>query len=166
MKQFTLMLDDDLYARIEEWGNENDRSFSESCRHGLRMFFLPATDPEKAKRGRKVFEPPTVEEIEKYIIEKNYSFTAEAFWAYYDERGWRIGNQPMRDWRKACLTWQRRRESEVSARNSLEAALKHPPMYTGIQSPPAGSEADRERLRKEMEEFENSLPPEERRIKP
>lgn len=40
----------------------------------------------------------------------------------------------------------------------------HPPMYTGIPSPPPGSEADREKLRKEMEEFENSLPPGERRI--
>lgn len=153
MKQFTLLLDDDLWDAAEEWGHTHDRSFSESLRHGLRMFFLPTTSPEKAPRGRIPFEPPSVEEIAQYIIEKGYSFAAEDFYRYYDRKKWRIGNQPMRDWRRACVTWQKN-----------EVKPSHPPMFTGIPSPPPGREDYREKLRKEMEEFENGLPPGERRV--
>lgn len=165
MKQFTLLLDDDLYEIIEQWGHANDRSFSESCRHGLRIFFLPATSPEKAKRGRNIFEPPTVEEIGQYIIEKGYSFGADAFWGYYDSKGWKVGNQPMRNWRSACLTWQKRREAEGTARASLASAVAHPPMYTGTPSPPPCSPEQAEKNRDEMEKWEReNLPPEQWRI--
>ena len=140
MKQFTLMLDDDLYDIIEQWGHANDRSFSESCRHGLRIFFLPATAPEKAKRGRNIFDPPTIEEIGQYIIEKGYSFGADSFWAYYESKGWKVGNQPMRNWRSACLTWQKRREAEGTARASIESALH----YRQKPSPEAISEKELE----------------------
>ena len=125
MKQFTALLDDDLYVVIEEWSHANDRSFSESLRHGLRMFFVPATDPIKAKRGRNVFEPPELEEIRQYSLEKGYSFEPEAFHAFYESKGWRIGNQPMRNWKAACLTWQKRREAEGTARASLDSALHY-----------------------------------------
>lgn len=57
----------------------------------------------------KRFSPPTLEELTAYIREKGYTFSAEAFIAYYDSVGWRIGGKsPMKDWRSACVTWQKR----------------------------------------------------------
>lgn len=51
---------------------------------------------------------PTLAEVQEYIAEKGYRVDAEAFMAYYDSVGWRIGNKPMRSWRSALTTWERR----------------------------------------------------------
>jgi hypothetical protein len=156
MKQFTVLLDDDLYDFIEQWSTSNDRSFSESVRHGLRIFFLPATSPEKTKRGRNVFEAPELEEIRQYSLEKGYSFEPEAFHAFYESKGWRIGNQPMRNWKAACLTWQKRKDEVRSTRDTVKNAVKP---YEPL------SEETRETLRKQMEELDAALPEDQRRIK-
>ena len=51
---------------------------------------------------------PTLAEVQSYIAEKGYRVDAEAFMAYYDSVGWLIGNKPMRSWRSALTTWERR----------------------------------------------------------
>ena len=50
---------------------------------------------------------PTVEEVEAHIKEKGYDFDAESFVAYYDSNGWMVGKKPMKNWKAACITWQR-----------------------------------------------------------
>ncbi len=63
------------------------------------------------KRAR--FVEPTPEEVDAYIAEKGYSgFDGEGFCAFYASKGWKVGNQPMKDWRRACTTWQKRREAD------------------------------------------------------
>ncbi len=63
---------------------------------------------EKAKR----FKKPTVKEVADYIREMRYSFDAAQFVAYYTAVGWKVGRNPMKDWKAACSTWQRRQQSE------------------------------------------------------
>jgi len=64
----------------------------------------PDDDPPPTRR----FTPPTLEEIRTHITEKRYTFTAEAFLAYYTANGWKVGRNAMKDWRAACVTWQGR----------------------------------------------------------
>ena len=72
------------------------------------------------KRAR--FVPPTPEEVDAYIAERGYSgFDGEGFCAFYASKGWKVGNQPMRDWRRACVTWQKRREAERQTTREKEA---------------------------------------------
>lgn len=59
--------------------------------------------PQKGTR----FQKPTVEEVEAHIKEKGYDFDAESFVAYYDSNGWMVGKKPMKNWKAACITWQR-----------------------------------------------------------
>ena len=47
-----------------------------------------------------------------YIREKGYTFDAEAFWNYYESKGWIVGRTPMKKWRSACVTWQRHAQAE------------------------------------------------------
>lgn len=61
----------------------------------------------KGKGGARMARP-TLAEVQSYIAEKGYHVDAEAFMAYYDSVGWRIGNKPMRSWRSALTTWERR----------------------------------------------------------
>lgn len=53
------------------------------------------------------FAPPSVLEVEEYCQSKKYSFDPEAFVAYYGSIGWMVGKHKMKDWKKACTTWQK-----------------------------------------------------------
>lgn len=57
------------------------------------------------KKESKRFVKPTVEEIKAYIFEKGYTFDAEAFFAFYESNGWKVGRNPMKNWKMACTTW-------------------------------------------------------------
>lgn len=58
------------------------------------------------KESSKRFKKPTLEELEAYINEKGYHFSASNFINYYDSVGWKIGKSPMKDWKAACRTWE------------------------------------------------------------
>lgn len=79
---------------------------------------LPPYNPPKGggetKGGVKPkrFSKPTVEEIQKYIDEKHYAFTAEAFFNHYESVDWKIGKSPMKNWKAACRTWNEKRKAE------------------------------------------------------
>lgn len=55
----------------------------------------------------KRFKKPTVEEVQAHIDEKQYHFDAESFIAYYESNGWKVGKSPMKNWKMACVTWER-----------------------------------------------------------
>lgn len=69
--------------------------------------------PSSKDEGRR-FAKPTLEEVEDYIEERGYHFSATAFWCHYEANGWKVGRNPMKDWRAACATWEHRRKEEVT----------------------------------------------------
>lgn len=71
-------------------------------------------------RPRKRFEPPTVEEVQGRIDEKGYGVSAERFVSYYESNGWRVGRNPMRDWRAALASWESRDRKEAGDARSEE----------------------------------------------
>lgn len=52
------------------------------------------------------FTPPTDEEIRAYVLEKGYHFNPEQFVPHYQSKGWKVGKEPMKDWKAACRTWE------------------------------------------------------------
>lgn len=56
----------------------------------------------------KRFAPPCVDDVKSYVVEKNYHFDAESFVAFYASKGWKVGNVLMKDWKSACVTWEKR----------------------------------------------------------
>lgn len=60
--------------------------------------------------------PPTPEEVDAYIAERGYGgFDGEGFCAFYASKGWKVGNQPMRSWQSAVVTWAKRRDAGKTA---------------------------------------------------
>lgn len=55
---------------------------------------------------RVVFVRPSLNELQAYITEKGYTFTADAFIAHYESNGWLVGKNKMQSWKAACKTWQ------------------------------------------------------------
>lgn len=63
-------------------------------------------DIEKSKKKR--FTPPTATEVREYAAEKGYHLDADAFVDFYESKGWKVGNQSMKDWKAAVRNWIRR----------------------------------------------------------
>lgn len=59
---------------------------------------------------RHHFTPPTVDEVRAYCAEKGYSLDADRFVDYYTSNGWRVGKNPMKDWKAAVRTWNRKEQ--------------------------------------------------------
>lgn len=65
--------------------------------------------------GRSHFQKPTLEEISLYCRERNNNVDPEQFFNFYESNGWKVGKNPMRDWKAAIHTWEKR-EKEIPAR--------------------------------------------------
>ena len=64
------------------------------------------------------FTAPTLDEVKAYANEKGYTgFNAERFIAYYESNGWRVGRNPMKDWRAACRNWAAKDVSPITGRS-------------------------------------------------
>ena len=53
------------------------------------------------------FTPPTVEQVQAYCKERGNAVDPQRFVDFYTAKGWRVGNQPMKDWKAAVRTWER-----------------------------------------------------------
>ena len=60
---------------------------------------------------RARFTPPTVEEVRAYCTEKGYTVDPQRFVDYYTSVGWRVGKNPMKDWKAAVRTWNGKEQS-------------------------------------------------------
>lgn len=57
--------------------------------------------------GRNKFSPPTLEEVKAYCAERGSHVDAERWFNYYTSNGWKVGKNPMMDWKAAVRTWER-----------------------------------------------------------
>lgn len=69
---------------------------------------------ESKKKTRKRFSPPTIQEVEEYCKERNNGISAESFVAFYESKGWKVGNSPMKDWKAAIITWEKRNSNNTN----------------------------------------------------
>ena len=61
------------------------------------------TAPAKVKR----FVPPTVEEVAAYCRERGNHVDVQRWFDYYTANGWKVGRNPMKDWKACVRTWER-----------------------------------------------------------
>lgn len=62
-------------------------------------------------RTRKVFVPPTADEVRAYCTERNNGVNADDFVDFYTGKGWFVGKNRMVDWKAAVRTWERNRSN-------------------------------------------------------
>lgn len=56
---------------------------------------------------KKSFKKPTIDEVEAYCQERKNNINAEKFIDYYDSNGWKVGKNPMKDWKACIRTWEK-----------------------------------------------------------
>ncbi len=72
----------------------------------------PASSQEKKYNGTR-FAPPSLEAVTAYCQERKITIDPEAFVDFYASKGWKVGNTPMKNWRAAVRTWERRQEKDA-----------------------------------------------------
>ena len=75
------------------------------------------------------FQKPSLDEIRQYCISRGNKVDPEQFFNFYESKGWIIGKSPMKDWRAAVRTWEKR-EKEIPQRKRSpltknESVLEH-----------------------------------------
>jgi hypothetical protein len=78
-------------------------------------------EKEKEKGKEKVasgdapssrFVPPTVEEVQKYCLERQNGIDPQAFVDFYASKNWMVGKSKMSNWKASVRTWEQRRKQE------------------------------------------------------
>jgi predicted phage replisome organizer len=65
-------------------------------------------DKEKeCNKPQKRFTKPTLEEVQAYCQERNNGVDAQKWYNHYEAVGWKVGKNPMKDWKASVRTWER-----------------------------------------------------------
>lgn len=85
-------------------------------------------DNENVKEKKKAtkFVKPTLEEIRAYCQERNNGVDPERFFDFYESKGWKVGNQGMKDWKAAVRTWEQRDKKEGRKDGNKEGVRSSP----------------------------------------
>ena len=121
------MIDDDAatYQKIveqrqaaarERWSN--DAGACESMREMQYINTTPTTtintsiskETLSKEREEKRFVPPSLDEVAAYCSERNNTVDPEGFIAFYTSNGWKVGKNPMKDWKAAVRSWEQRQK--------------------------------------------------------
>jgi len=57
------------------------------------------------------FQRPTVSEVVAYVVEIGATVDARQFVDFYSSNGWKVGRNPMRDWRATVRQWEARKRN-------------------------------------------------------
>ena len=63
---------------------------------------------KETEKEKKMFTPPTLAQVQAYCAGRGSPVDPQRFVDFYTANGWRLGPNPMRDWKAALRTWERR----------------------------------------------------------
>ena len=68
------------------------------------------------------FVKPSLEEVQAYCRERENNVDAQRWFDYYSANGWKVGKNPMKDWKAAVRTWERKEDkvSNTSVDNKVD----------------------------------------------
>lgn len=87
------------------------------------------------------FRKPSVEEVRAYCQERHNTVDAEQFVDYYESKGWRVGRNPMKDWKACVRTWERKRAFRNDTLRYDNDALHYDNSVTHQDGPPIPDDA-------------------------
>ena len=92
-----------------------------------------ADKPPVSSSGRKKFAPPTLDEVAAYCSERRNSVSPSAFIDFYTANGWVQGRgKPIRDWKAAVRTWERRDKENPKPKQTRSAKEDYDEIFGGL----------------------------------
>ena len=107
-----------------EW-NDCSRQGGQSVPHTDNNEYINKIDRESA---REKFKKPTLQEVAEYCQERGNNIDPEEFIAHYESNGWKVGKTPMKNWKSAIVTWEKKREKDAPKQKGSsrkESVLEH-----------------------------------------
>ena len=89
--------------------NQESRIKNQETRIKIQKVVGDEVPPTPQKASRR-FIPPSLEDVAEYCQKRGNGVSPQRFVDFYTAKGWRVGNQPMRDWRAAVRTWETRED--------------------------------------------------------
>jgi hypothetical protein len=101
------------YLRVMRHRHRRNVTGTKPCNEKVTHTVEEEEDKEEEKEKEKPikrcgrFAPPTVEEVMAYCRERNNQIDPELFVDRNTACGWRVGKNPMKDWKAAIRTWEK-----------------------------------------------------------
>ena len=91
-------------------------------------------NPIRKSESQRRFTPPTLEEVTAYCKERNNSVNPQKFMDFYESKGWKVGNQSMKDWKACVRTWEQRESTSARIPEKTVSAQQYEQReYTSAQ---------------------------------
>jgi hypothetical protein len=81
---------------------------------------LEKKELNKFNSQKKKFLKPSIEDIRDYCLEKQYAVDPELFYSFYESKGWMVGSNPMKDWKAALSTWERKNAENYDNKSAFQ----------------------------------------------
>jgi hypothetical protein len=85
-------------------------------------------DNVKIEKQKKFFKP-TFEDVREYCLERKNFVDPDKFINYYESNGWKVGKNPMKDWKAAIRTWEKSQiksnQNGTEKRNTSDERMEH-----------------------------------------
>jgi hypothetical protein len=108
--------------------NKVVQGMQQSCTGGVQQSSPNNLDIDNLE-DKKIytrFVKPTLEEVTAYCLERGKGVDPQKWYDYYSANGWKVGKNPMRDWKAAVRTWER---SGDNARHKPSNFTPYPDEY-------------------------------------
>ena len=89
---------DDVFTKVVEGYSQKAKENNTSINN---------TRIKKEIYKERKFKKPSLEEVKDYCNERNNNVNAEQFIDFYESNGWKVGKNPMKDWKACVRTWER-----------------------------------------------------------
>lgn len=82
---------------------------------------------------KKKFIKPTLQEIQTYCQERKNSVNPEKWLNHYESNGWKVGKNPMKDWKAAVRTWESNSQNFNNKPVSKHSNFEEQDYYAGTE---------------------------------
>ena len=73
---------------------------------------------KQAKQSKR-FTKPTSDEVYEYCTDRNNKVCPDKFINFYDSNGWKVGKNPMKDWKACVRSWEANTPKDKVGRKEL-----------------------------------------------
>lgn len=137
-----LIVKNDKYINGVKFCEYYTTKFNEVCNkveEGMQQSLIPPVQQsltnnidldntnDNSNNNNNRFKKPTLEEVKQYCLERNNKIDPEYFIDHYNSNGWKVGKNPMKDWKATIRTWEKRREEN----NKNGTSTKQPNKSSG-----------------------------------
>ena len=77
-----------------------------------------------SNKSMSKFIKPSIEEIQEYCNERKNGIDANAFYDFYESKGWKVGNQSMKNWKACVRTWEQRNKKQENVPEWFNKEIK------------------------------------------